>query len=190
MYKGHLYTVDVLKLYLGRKSFICFNMLEESEDHHYAMPPLWSTRTTLLVSQSKYFKSFLWDIFTHVYLCPFVVITGHGMDITDQSLDGSKHRLYKLHILGTTSGTTSWSGHTCVSSWVPRCACTTGLYLHSGSEQDVSALVGGHLGTARLSVVPHLDYHTATVEDVHLESRNSSHEQHTHLKQRAIAHLI
>lgn len=44
------------------------------------------------------------------------------------------------------------------------------VYLHGWPQQDVSALVGGHLGITRLPVVSHLYYYTATVEDVHLRN--------------------
>lgn len=44
------------------------------------------------------------------------------------------------------------------------------VYLHGWPQQDVSALIGGHLGITRLPVVSHLYYYTATVEDVHLRN--------------------
>jgi len=47
-------------------------------------------------------------------------------------------------------------------------ACILLVYLHGWPQQDVSALIGGHLGTTRLPVVSHLYDYTATMEDVHL----------------------
>lgn len=44
------------------------------------------------------------------------------------------------------------------------------VYLHGWPQQDVSALIGGHLGITRLPVVSHLYYYTATVKDVHLRN--------------------
>lgn len=41
-------------------------------------------------------------------------------------------------------------------------------HLHGWPQQDVSALVSGHLGITRLPVVSHFYYYTATVEDVYL----------------------
>lgn len=48
--------------------------------------------------------------------------------------------------------------------------------LHSGSQQDVPALVGGHLCVSRLSVIPDLGYDTATVEYVHLTEQKQKNE--------------
>lgn len=41
-------------------------------------------------------------------------------------------------------------------------------HLHGWPQQDVSALVSGHLGITRLPVVSNFYYYTATVEDVYL----------------------
>lgn len=36
---------------------------------------------------------------TPLYLCPLVVVTGHGMDITDQSLEGREVTFYtSIHV--------------------------------------------------------------------------------------------
>lgn len=43
-------------------------------------------------------------------------------------------------------------------------------HLHGGPQQDVSALVGGHLAGAGLPIISHLHHDAATVEDVHLSS--------------------
>lgn len=42
------------------------------------------------------------------------------------------------------------------------------VHLHGWPQQDVPALVSGHLGITRLPIVSHLDYYTATVEDIYL----------------------
>lgn len=83
------------------------------------------------------------------HLCPLMVITGHGVDVTDQRLQGRRGGQDMQH----------HSGSLCVFPVV---------HLHGGPQQDVSALVGGHLGVARLPIISHLHDDTATVEDVHL----------------------
>lgn len=60
------------------------------------------------------------------------------------------------------------------------------VYLHGWPQQDVSALIGGHLGITRLPVVSHLYYYTATVEDVHLRNIASGGCHPTHDTKREI----
>lgn len=44
-------------------------------------------------------------------------------------------------------------------------------HLHGWPQQDVSALISGHLGITRLPIISHLYYYAATVEDVDLDKR-------------------
>lgn len=84
-----------------------------------------------------------------------MVVTGHGMDIRDQSLTGIKEINQKIN-----------EGLTLVSCPISYSFALT--HLHGWPQQNVSALVSGHLGITRLPVVSNFYYYTATVEDVDL----------------------
>lgn len=88
-----------------------------------------------------------------LYLCPLVVVTGHGMNVGHQSLKGKKKKKMFMFVC------------------CPISNCFTHVllaHLHGWPQQDVSALVSGHLGITRLPVVSYFYYYTATVEDVYL----------------------
>lgn len=86
-----------------------------------------------------------------LYLCPLVVVTGHGMDVRHQSLKGGKKMFLFVCCL--------------ISNCFPHVLLA---HLHGWPQQNVSALVSGHLGITRLPIVSHFYYYTATVEDVYL----------------------
>lgn len=131
-----------------------------------------SCKLKICVRRNSSCKKYSLDIlfqFWVTYLRPLVVVTCHSVNITYQGLGQRRSHNYQIitFVYKNRSSIKHFNAsikkkHFKVRIWI------IVTHLHSGSQQYVSTLVGGHLCISGLSVVPDLSYYTATVEYVHL----------------------